>query len=201
MHEYLTPSIQTGIGIYYFLVVLLNLGFVAYCYYAKRNMTQVLIWSIVSGVFLVHGLAYLITARSLSSSQARLLKAEHEFSRLQTEGPSEGPLADAEKAVESVREEVKNREHSAWVIPDWARNFVDWLMGPVTYFVISVAVFVVLLKFYKVFAEPIVAWTILNIGLFASGWAITDPNFRLITTKEDNGPSSRPISTPCYLTR
>src|SRR5262249_50572767 len=107
MHENLTPPIQTGIGIYYFLVVLLNLGFVAYCYYAKRNMTQVLIWSIVSGVFLVHGLAYLITARSLSSSQARLLKAENEFSRLQTEGgASEGTLADAQKEVESAHEEV-----------------------------------------------------------------------------------------------
>jgi hypothetical protein len=55
----LTSAIRTGLGVYYLLVVLLNLGFIAYQYFGRRNQTQTILWSLVAGVFLIHGLAYL----------------------------------------------------------------------------------------------------------------------------------------------
>jgi hypothetical protein len=61
-HDQLTPEIQTGLGYYYFLVVLMNLGFAAYYHYNQKNRRQVLIWTIVAGVFLIHALAYLFHA-------------------------------------------------------------------------------------------------------------------------------------------
>jgi len=61
-------------------------------------------------------------------------------------------------------------------------------MGAVSYFVISVALFVLFLWFRKFLTEPLVAWTILNVSLLGSGWAMTDPSFRAIITKEDNVP-------------
>jgi hypothetical protein len=199
MHANLTPTIQTGIGVYYLLVVLLNLGFVYYMY-TKRNMTQVLIWTIVAAVFLVHAGAYFINGQRLSSAQAGLLDAENALTRLEAQGGSGEDLAVAQKDVAEARQEVHDREHAAWVIPQWAKDFVDWLMGPVTYFVISVAAFVILLKGYRFFTQPVIAWAILNIGLLVSGWAITDPNFRLIITKEDNVPISMLIFTVGFFT-
>ena len=32
------------------------------------------------------------------------------------------------------------------------------------------------------------AWTVLNLGLLAGGWSMTDPEFRKIIVKEDNVP-------------
>ena len=57
-HPSLAPSFQTGLGIYYFLVALMNLGFAAY-FYQRKNRTQVLIWTAVAAVFVVHAAAYL----------------------------------------------------------------------------------------------------------------------------------------------
>ncbi len=36
--------------------------------------------------------------------------------------------------------------------------------------------------------QPAVAWTVLNLGLLAGGWSMTDPEFRKIIVKEDNVP-------------
>ncbi|HMF15570.1 MAG TPA: hypothetical protein VKE98_00115 [Gemmataceae bacterium] len=61
-HDHLTPGIQTGLGWYYFLVVLMNLGFAAYYHYNQKNRRQVLIWTIVAGVFFIHSIAYFFHA-------------------------------------------------------------------------------------------------------------------------------------------
>jgi hypothetical protein len=53
MHDHL----QAGLAGYYLLVALLNVGFVAY-WRSRRNSVQVLIWSVVAALFLVHALAY-----------------------------------------------------------------------------------------------------------------------------------------------
>jgi hypothetical protein len=148
--ENLTPSIQTGLGVYYLVVVLLNLGFVAYQLVARRNTLQAVIWSVVSGLFLIHALAY--------------------FAKL------------------------------GWALPQGTRDLVDLFMGPVTYFVTSVVGFIIFLIFRRFLTQPLVAWTILNIGLFASGWAMTDQNFRLIVTKEDNVPIVMLIFTVGFFT-
>jgi hypothetical protein len=57
-HPSLAPSFQTGLGIYYFLVALMNLGFAAY-FYQRKNRTQVLIWTAAAAVFVIHAAAYL----------------------------------------------------------------------------------------------------------------------------------------------
>jgi hypothetical protein len=59
-HEALTTGMQTGLGVYYFLVVLLNLGFAGYWYYSEKNTKQAMLWTMVSGVFLFHAFLYLL---------------------------------------------------------------------------------------------------------------------------------------------
>src|SRR5262245_59601826 len=56
----LTSSIQTGLGVYYLLVVLLNLGYAAYQFYVPRNRPQGLFWVAAAGVFLLHAIVYLV---------------------------------------------------------------------------------------------------------------------------------------------
>jgi hypothetical protein len=148
--EALTPSIETGLGVYYVLVLLLNLGFAGYQYYFRRDLKQTTIWGAVAGVFLLHALA--------------------------------------------------NFLHLHWTISQPIRDLADYLMGPVTYFVGAVAGFVLFLVFRRYLTDPIIAWAILNLGLFASGWAVTDPNFRLIVTKEDNVPIVMLIFTVGFFT-
>ena len=60
MHDHsagLSGGIQTGLAVYYLLVALLNVGFVLY-WRSRRNSGQVLLWSVVAAVFLVHAVAY-----------------------------------------------------------------------------------------------------------------------------------------------
>jgi hypothetical protein len=60
MHDHsaaLSSGLQAGLAGYYLLVALLNVGFVAY-WRSRRNSAQVLIWSAVAALFLVHALAY-----------------------------------------------------------------------------------------------------------------------------------------------
>lgn len=56
--DHLPSATQTGLGFYYLLVVIMNLGFAAYQYYARRNTLQTAVWTAVAGIFLIHALAY-----------------------------------------------------------------------------------------------------------------------------------------------
>jgi hypothetical protein len=78
--------------------------------------------------------------------------------------------------------------HAGWVLAQGIRNAVNGFIGPVTYFVGATAAFAIFLYFRKFFTNPLVAWSVLNIFLLASGWSMTDPEFRKIITKEDNVP-------------
>ncbi len=51
-------NLQTGLAVFYFLVVLLNVGFALYQLRYRQNSTQGLLWLVVAGVFLVHALLY-----------------------------------------------------------------------------------------------------------------------------------------------
>jgi hypothetical protein len=134
---HLANSTQTGLGVYYLIVAVMNIAFAIYMN-RQRKTGQSLLWLAVTGVFLVHAVAYLA--------------------------------------------------HSGWMIPQELRDGVDWAVNAISYFIVSVVAFVLLLYFRKFFTEPVVAWAVLNITLFTSGWAMTDPNFRAIITKEDNVP-------------
>src|SRR4051812_29197457 len=58
-HDHLSGAMQTGLGVYYFLVFLLNVSFAAYWYYDRKNTKQATLWVVVSGLFLFHAFLYL----------------------------------------------------------------------------------------------------------------------------------------------
>jgi hypothetical protein len=143
--EHLEPSVQTGLAVYYLLVVLLNLGFASYFYFARRNIVQTAVWCAVAGVFLIHALLY---------------------------GVQHGPI---------LSPGLRNATTSVM-------GMYGGQAGPILYFLLSVVAFALFLRFRNFLTDPIAAWAILDLGLFGAGWAITDTNFRLIVTKEDNVP-------------
>jgi hypothetical protein len=150
-------SVQTGLGVYYLLVVLLNLGLAAYFVYARRDRPWAVVWAAVAGIFLIHALVYLV--------------------------------------------------HYGPVLPQGFRELTTRIMGayggqagPILYTLMSVLAFVLFLRFRHFFTQPVVALAVLNIALLASGWAITDPNFRLIVTKEDNVPIVLLVVTVAFFT-
>jgi hypothetical protein len=78
--------------------------------------------------------------------------------------------------------------HAGWVMPVRLRVLIDDATGPVTYTVLSMLGFAVVLIWRRFFVKPQVAWAILNVSLLAFGWSFTDPNFAKIVAKEDNVP-------------
>src|SRR6516225_7503246 len=58
--DVLTASVQNGLAGFYLVAFLLNAGFTAYQYFSRRDMRQTLIWGIVSAVFLLHALMYVV---------------------------------------------------------------------------------------------------------------------------------------------
>ncbi len=86
------------------------------------------------------------------------------------------------------------------LLPKSFREQIDALMNPVLYTTASVVAFALLLIFRKFFTKPQVAWAVLNIVLFAAGWAMTDPNFQAIVTKPDNVPISLLIFSAGFFT-
>src|SRR5262245_1901965 len=55
----LTPSVMTGLAVFYLMAVALNVGYAAYQYYARGDLKQTAIWGGVAALFLVHALLYL----------------------------------------------------------------------------------------------------------------------------------------------
>jgi hypothetical protein len=93
------------------------------------------------------------------------------------------------------------------MLPEGLRSATTQVMGwyggqagPILYTLLSVVGFTLFLRYRAFLTQPIVAFAILNIFLFVSGWAITDPNFRLIITKEDNVPIVMLIFTVGFFT-
>ena len=73
-------------------------------------------------------------------------------------------------------------------MPDAVKQALDALFGPITYTLIVVLGFVLMLVFYRTWTKPAVAITILGLalGFLALSWS--DPNFNKLVTKEDNIP-------------
>ncbi len=201
MGENLTVSILAGLGVYFLLVMLLNVGFVAYQNYVRKDRTQVLVWSGVAALFLIHAIIFGLATFRLSSAESQVTQAEEKFSQLSHSLSPEQSPEEAREEVARAQSNLKQVKDSLWMeMPHWVRDFVDWLMGPVTYFVLSVVIFLVFLRFRAFLVDPIVAWSFLSFGLFFSGWAVTDPSFRLIVTKEDNVPIVLLIFTVGFFT-
>src|SRR3954468_14496050 len=58
-HHGLSGPLQTGIGLLYFLCMLMNVGFALYQYYERKDQLQAIIWGVVAAVFGIHAGAYL----------------------------------------------------------------------------------------------------------------------------------------------
>jgi hypothetical protein len=56
----LPGSLQTGIGLFYFLVMLMNVGFALYWHFERKDSLQTMIWGIVAAIFGIHAIAYLV---------------------------------------------------------------------------------------------------------------------------------------------
>jgi hypothetical protein len=148
----LDHALQTGLGAYYILVVLLNLGFAFYQLKVRKAVFQAGLWGLVAGVFLIHAAVYL--------------------------------------------------SGHGWIMPRSARDLVDAVMGPISYFCIAVGAFFLFVYFRKFLTEPVVAWSFLNIGLLFSGWAMTDRHFGGpdVMGKADNVPIALLIFSVGYFT-
>jgi hypothetical protein len=149
-HNGLSGSLQTGLGVFYFLVALMNFGFAAY-QNGQRNHRQATIWTVVAFIFLLHSVLYLMHVPGLE-------------------------------------------------MPAEIKGFIDSIMNPTTYFLLSLALLVSFLYWRKTLTEPVVAWGILQGALLFSGWAMTDNNFRNIITKPDNVPIVLLIFSVAYTT-
>lgn len=90
--------------------------------------------------------------------------------------------------------------HTGWVVPKGIRNAVDWATGPVSYTLLSVILFGVVLYWRRFFTDPQVAWGLLMGSLLVAGWSFTDPNFRSIVAKEDNVPITMLIYSVGFFT-
>jgi hypothetical protein len=148
-HHHLSDSMQTGLGVYYLLVAIMNVAFALH-WRREKNGGQFLIWSVVAGVFMIHALAYFF--------------------------------------------------HAGWLMPEGVKTFVNNVMNPVSYFVLATAGLAAFLYWRGFFTEPVVAWTILQVGLLFSGWAMTDNTFKDIITKPDNVPIVMLIFTVGFFT-
>jgi hypothetical protein len=136
----MSPTVQNGLGMYFLLVALMNLGFAAYHFSRRRDMAQTAIWSVMAAVFLIQAVGFFT--------------------------------------------------HQNWVLGEGIKDFINRIMNPVSYFVLAVLGLMGLLYFRKFLTEPVVAWTILQVALLFSGWAMTDAHFRStdVMGKEDNVP-------------
>src|SRR5712691_7396823 len=106
MPENLTVSILIGLCVFYLLVMLLNVGFVAYQHYVRKDWMHVMLWSAVAGLFLVHSLIYGWAAFRLSAAESRVTQAEDELrQKLDSQG-GQG----AEDAREALKESQESLE-------------------------------------------------------------------------------------------
>lgn len=75
-------------------------------------------------------------------------------------------------------------------LPDLVKNFVDGLLGPVSFFVIAIVAFCAMIQFRGFWTR---GWFIGSVSLFGGVfylWSLTDTDFRLIVAKPDNVPIS-----------
>jgi hypothetical protein len=57
--HHLPGPLQTGIGIFYALVMLMNVGFALYQAYVRKDQIQAIVWGVVAAIFGIHAVAYL----------------------------------------------------------------------------------------------------------------------------------------------
>jgi hypothetical protein len=74
------------------------------------------------------------------------------------------------------------------VLPLFARDMIDAVSGPTTFFVGATIGFIAMLAYRRFLASGLVAWSAVNLFLLYFGLSMTDYDFRDIVTKPDNVP-------------
>ncbi|MFO0917807.1 MAG: hypothetical protein U0872_05760 [Planctomycetaceae bacterium] len=73
-------------------------------------------------------------------------------------------------------------------MPEWVKDGVNSLSGPVTFFGLSVGLFTAGILFRKILVRPTVGWMMLNFAILFLALSMTDYDFRQIVGKPDNVP-------------
>ena len=116
MPENLTISILIGLCVFYLLVMLLNVGFLAYQHHVRKDRMQVMLWSAVAGLFLIHSIIYGWAGFRLSAAESRVTKGEDELrQKLDTQGG---------QGAEDAREALKESQDSL----ERTRASLDWMV-------------------------------------------------------------------------
>jgi hypothetical protein len=85
-------------------------------------------------------------------------------------------------------------------MPGFIRDGVNAVMGPTSFFVLTTAAFIAMYVWRRVWASGLVAWILVNTGLLAFGFSLTDYDFRDIVVKPDNVPIVGMIVLVGYFT-
>ncbi len=85
-------------------------------------------------------------------------------------------------------------------LPDQIRDAVNLLGNPISYFAMSVGLFVLVIWLRKCLVRPAVAWVLLNITLVSMALAMTNWSFRQIVGKPDNVPIVSMIFIVAFFT-
>lgn len=73
-------------------------------------------------------------------------------------------------------------------LPGWLQGLVNLFADPISYFSLSILLFVAMIWLREWLIKPTVAWVLLNVTLVSMAIAITDWDFRQIVGKPDNVP-------------
>lgn len=74
-------------------------------------------------------------------------------------------------------------------LPEWFKNYADSIVAdPVTFFVLSIVMYVAIVALRDWWVQPTVAWGLFNLSVLFIGVSMTDYDFRQIVGKPDNVP-------------
>lgn len=151
---------------------------------------------LTSGVILGLGCLYAILFGMNAYWTVRAYKLEHHFRMPESLGgqdvPSAGPWAlySVLLLLVALAHFVGANRPESFVIrlPRWLHETVNLFADPISYFTLSVVLFLLMVRLRKWLVRPTVAWVLLNVILVAMAVAMTDWDFRQIVGKPDNVP-------------
>jgi len=85
-------------------------------------------------------------------------------------------------------------------MPDAVKTFVNSFADPVSYFTLSIVLFVLMIWLRRWWIQPTVIWLMLNLSLLFMGLSMTDFDFRQIVGKPDNVPIVAMLYIVAYFT-
>ncbi len=218
----ITSAVKTGLGVYYALVSVMNVGFAIYQQRVAKRAGAAMLWYAVAGFFLVLAIAYFLGASIQLPLWFRDLSDQGMARGLVTLGAEPSTAATIGMIVKialylliglmavdfilsyviglGARNGNSNANGNGSARPRAGKRMVIWLLaitaaallangtGAVTFFLLSLSMFIAFVAWRDTITEPNVMWGIFNIGLLFGGLSMTDYDFRDIIIKPDNVP-------------